>query len=112
MGNRFSTVLGSDVRYETACAYLEALTRIEVKETPKGDVKCSITLNPPKCAFCEFRYKTYENLGNAASTVWNHVYGCSEDNLHIRGEGPKLQDDKMIYMDALSIIEARISKNG
>ena len=51
-------------------------------------------------------------MGNVASAVWNHVYGCAQDNLHIRGDGPKLQDDKMIYLDAISIIEARMSKIG
>ena len=73
LGSCFSTVLGPDVRYETACAFLEFLTKIEVKETPsKTDVKCSVTLNPPKR---EFRYKTYETYGkrcvrSVESCVW------------------------------------------
>ena len=102
IGNCFSVVPAADVRYEKVCAYLEALTRLEVQESPgKTDAKAWVTVNPTKCTFCSFYYKTYENMGNAASAVWSHVHGCAETNLSIRGEGPKFPDSKMICMDAM-----------
>ena len=113
IGHCFAVVPAANIRYEKVCVYLEALTRIEVQEAPaKSDAKAWVTLNPPKCTFCSFQYKTYESMAAAADAVWNHVHGCAEEHLHIKGEGPKLPDTKMICMDVISIIEARMSKNG
>ena len=52
------------------------------------------------------------HMETVANAVWNHVNGCAESNLNIRGEGPKFKDSKMICMDAIAIIEARMNKNG
>ena len=37
---------------------------------------------------------------------------CAETNPNIRGDGPKFSDSKMICMDAISNIEARMNKVG
>ena len=45
VGNCYAAVPAADVRYEKVCAYLEALTRIEVQESPtKTDAKAWVTL--------------------------------------------------------------------
>ena len=63
IGKCFSVVPAADVRYEKVCAYLEALTKIEVQETlAKSDAKAWVTLSPPtNCTFCSFQYQTYDN---------------------------------------------------
>ena len=109
----YTVIPAANVKYDKVCAYLEALTRIEVQESPsKGNAKAMVTLNPPKCTFCSFWYKPYDNMTNAANAVWNHVDGCVETSLFIKGEGPLYSDSQMICMDAISIIEARMTKVG
>ena len=51
-------------------------------------------------------------MGNAANAVWSHVNTCAETNPNTKGDGPKFSDSKMICMDAISNIEARMSKVG
>ena len=72
---------------EVVCLYLEALTRMEIQETPLGkkDAKAWVTFNPAKCTFCSQFYKNYDNVVNAASTAWNHVSSCAETNLKSKG---------------------------
>ena len=41
--------------------------------------------------------------------MWTVV---AEQNLLIKGEGPTFPDSKMICMDAMYLIEARMSKHG
>ena len=103
-----------DARYEVVCLYLEALTRIEIQEQPPGkkDGKAWVTFNPAKCTFCSQWYKTYENMVNAADAAWNHAVGCAEANFQIKGDGPLFQDSKLICLDAMSVIEARMTKHG
>ena len=102
----------SDQRYEVVCLYLEALTRMEIQETPPGkkDAKAWVTFNPSKCTFCSQCYKIYENIANAASAAWNHVTSCAEVNLQIRGDGPTFPEGNMACMDAMSVIEAKMTK--
>ena len=103
-----------DARYEVVCLYLEALTKIEVQEQPLGkkDGKAWVSFSPAKCTFCSHWYKTYDNMVNAADAAWNHVTGCAEQNFQIKGDGPTFAGDKLICMDTMSIIEARMTKHG
>ena len=90
MGITHGIIPNNDARYEVVCLYLEALTRMEIQETPPGkkDTKAWVTFNPAKCTFCSQCYKNYDNVVNAASAAWNHVSGCAEANLQIKGDGP------------------------
>ena len=114
IGITHGVVPASDQRYEVVCLYLEALTRIEIQETQPGkkDAKAWVTFNPGKCTFCSQSYKSYENIANAASAAWNHATSCAEKNLQIKGEGPTFPAGSMTCMDAMSIIEAKMTKLG
>ena len=103
-----------DARYDVVCLYLEALTKIEIQEQLPGkkDAEAWVTFNPPKCTFCSQWYKTYDNMVNAADAAWNHVVGCAEQNFQIKGDGPLFQDSKVTCLDAMSVIEARMTKHG
>ena len=57
-------------------------------------------------------YKSYENITNAASAAWNHVTNCAEVNLQIKGDGPTFPEGSMACMDAMSVIEAKMTKLG
>ena len=104
----------SDQRYELVCLYLETLTRMEIQETPPGkkDAQAWVTFNPSKCTFCSQLFKKYENVTNAASAAWNHVTSCAEVNLQIKGDGPTFPDGSMACMDAMAVIEAKMTKCG
>ena len=49
---------------------------------------------------------------NAASAAWNHVSGCAEANLQIKGDGPVFLDNRMLCLDTMAIIEAKMTKHG
>ena len=104
----------SDQRYELVCLYLEAITRIEIQETPPGkkDAQAWVTFNPSKCTFCSQLYKKYDNVTNAAAAAWNHVVNCAESNLQIKGDGPSFPEGNMVCMDYMSVIEAKMTKCG
>ena len=87
---------------------------MEIQETPPGkkDAKAWVTFNPAKCSFCSQCYKHYDNIANAASAAWNHVTNCSEIALQIKGEGPTFPEGSMAYMDAMTVIEAKMTKLG
>ena len=114
MGITHGIIPKNDARYEVVCLYLEALTRIEIQEQPPGkrDAKAWVTFNPAKCTFCSQCYKSYDNVVNAASAAWNHVSGCAEANLQIKGDGPLFPEGNMACFDTMSIIEARMTKFG
>ena len=103
-----------DARYEIVCLYLEALTRIEIQEQPPGkkDGKAWVTFNPAKCTFCSQWYKTYDNMVNGVDAAWNHVLGCAEANFQIKGDGPLFPESNLICLDAMTVIEARMTKHG
>ena len=103
-----------DARCEVVCLYLEALTRMEIQEQApaKKDAKAWVTFNPAKCPFCSQWYKSYDNVVNAADAAWNHVTGCAEANLQIKGDGPLFLDNRMLCLDTMSIIEAKMTKHG
>ena len=104
----------SDQRYEVVCLYLEALTRMEIQETPPGkkDAKAWVTFYPAKCTFCSQCYKSYDNIANAASAAWSHVTSCAEVNLQIKGDGPTFPEGNMARMEVMSVIEAKMTKLG
>ena len=103
-----------DARYEIVCLYLEALTRIEIQEQPPGkkDGKAWVTFSPAKCTFCSHWYRSYDNMVNAADAAWNHAVGCAEANFQIKGDGPTFPEDNLICLDAMSVIEAKMTKHG
>ena len=43
---------------------------------------------------------------------WAHLSHCFENNLHVRHDGPQMPPIKLPAMDAMMIIEARLSKQG
>ena len=114
LGVTHGIIPANNVRYETVCLYLETLTRMEVQEVPlsKKDGKAQVTFNPPRCTFCSQVYTAYANVENAASAAWNHVAGCAEENLHIKGDGPLFIEHRRLHLEAVAIIEARMTKYG
>ena len=114
MGATHGIIPASDARYEVVCLYLEALTRMEIQETPPGkkDAKAWVTFNPAKCTFCSQCYKSYDNVVNAATAAWNHVSACAETNLMIKGDGPTFPEGNMALLDGMYIIEAKMTKYG
>ena len=114
LGITHGIIPASDARYEVVCLYLDALTKMEIQETPPGkkDAKAWVTFNPAKCSFCSQCYKSYENVANAAAAAWNHVASCSEMNLMIKGDGPTFPEGNMAMLDCMYIIEAKMTKHG
>ena len=114
LGITHGIIPASDARYEVVCLYLDALTKMEIQETPPGkkDAKAWVTFNPAKCSFCSQCYKSYANVANAAAAAWNHVASCSEMNLMIKGDGPTFPEGNMALLDCMYIIEAKMTKHG
>ena len=71
-----------------------------------------MSFNPSKCTFCSQLYRKYDSIANAASAAWNHVIGCAETNLQIKGDGPTFPEGNMACMDFMSVIEAKLTKSG
>ena len=64
MGITHGILPASDARYEVVCLYLDALTKMEIQETPPGkkDTKAWVTFNPANAAFVHSATK--------AMTMW------------------------------------------
>ena len=65
-------------RYEVVCVYLETLLRLEVTETESdegGEHKKRVQIypNPYTCPYCDFKYKGYSSVANAATGIWQRI---------------------------------------
>ena len=104
-------------RYETVCLYLETLLQLEVVETQTrdGDERrktVQLSPNPYICPHCQFRYKTYASVANAATAIWGHCSDCAETELMVKDAGPTIPAFTMKIMDSIEIIEAKMTETG
>ena len=104
-------------RYETICVYLETLMRLEVieTETRDGGIRqrtVQVSPNPYICPYCQFKYKTYSSVANAAAAIWQHCYNCSEDVLKGKDAGPTMPAFTMKIRDTINIMEAKMTATG
>ena len=104
-------------RYEVVCVYLETLLRLEVTETESdegGERKKWVQIypNPWTCPYCDFKYKTYSSVANAATGIWQHCTACAKDHLKVSDAGPKMPAFSMKIRDTISIMEAKMTIYG
>ena len=104
-------------RCETVCLYLETLMRLEVIETEArdGDARqktVQVSPNPYFCPYCQFRYRNYSSVANAATAIWQHCSSCAEDELRIKDAGPIMPAFTMKIRDTISIMEAKMTEPG
>ena len=94
-------------RYETVCIYLETLLRLEVIETETrngGEIQKTIqvTPNPYVCPYCQFKYKYYSTVANAATAIWAHCIDCVESALKVKDAGPTMPEFTMKILTQLA----------
>ena len=68
--------------------------------------------SPYKCPYCDFKYKQYTSVTNAATGIWQHCITCAKDNLKVSDAGPKMPAFSMKMRDTISIMEAKMTGYG
>ena len=117
LSRTYSLIPEAGYRYEVVCVYLETLLRLEVTETEYEEggehkKKVQVYPNPWACPYCDFRYKTYASVSNAATAVWQHCITCAKDNLKVSDTGPKMPAFSMNLRDSIAVMEAKMTTYG